>query len=430
MNNRNKKPNGAPAALLLKKTGTSTSVKKDESFIKKNSKSIFQGLVAVVVVLFAIATFSSSSGSIKNLINADDEKMKDALLGDIPYLFYCHRGRQDETVPTMFSDLSKIKSSATMGFALVNCSQVMPSGKTLWDRFKLKKDWQPTMFETAPWTKPKQVPPLSLKDVGTLKKFVDGTMGAKGYDVVSDKELVKFCGFGKKANQTENNNKESGRPDTCFILMKGTRYTKAHADLEERIVRKYPKVKIATINASKKRLSMEDTHAVSADMFALKIHALRNATHSLSMVNPVTWDYVTTFMSQAISSPSYGFEGEADVPIRLIKAGVSPFKSRGAEGSGSGSSGSGSSSGPSSGPATARKGKKPSDGGSSKGKTDTTASAPTPSAEETKEERQIREKRRRDEMERQAQEQLFEVGDHASDEGEEEEDEDDSVIEL
>ena len=236
--------------MLLKKTGSATSSsKKDDgsSFLQKHRNVIFQGVVGLVVMLFGIAMWSSSSSPIRNLINADDDKLKEALLGDLPYLFYCHRGRQDEAVPTIFSDLSKMKSATQLGFALVNCSQVMPSGKTVWERFRLKKDWQPTLFETAPWTKPRQVPPLGLKDVSTLKKFVDVTMGPRGYEVLSDKDLVKFCGFDKpqpKAGAGGANG--SGRPDTCFVLMKGSRYAKTHADLEERIVRKYPKVRQCT----------------------------------------------------------------------------------------------------------------------------------------------------------------------------------------
>ena len=133
MNNRKKA--GPPAALLLKKTGSATgggNGKKEDGFVQKNSKTILQVVISIVVVLFAIAMWNSSSSTIKTLINADDEKMKEVLLGDLPHLFYCHRGRQDEAVPTIFSDLSKIKSSSQLGCALVNCSQVMPSGKNLW----------------------------------------------------------------------------------------------------------------------------------------------------------------------------------------------------------------------------------------------------------------------------------------------------------
>ena len=55
-------------------------------------------------------------------------------------------------------------------------------------------------------------------------------------------ELLRHCGFDKTVNKSAPSDNGSGRPDTCFVLMKGTRYAKTHADLEERLVRKYPKV--------------------------------------------------------------------------------------------------------------------------------------------------------------------------------------------
>ena len=196
---------------------------------------------------------------------------------------------------------------------------------------------------------------------------------------------------------------------------------------------------------------------------APQVHALRNATHYLSMVNPVTWDYATTFMSQAISSPSYrcalltsarkrrpltharthahptplSFSGEADSPIKLVKPGVSPFKSRGDAGGSKG--GKGSKAGAGSGSTGGSKSKKASAGAGAGAGTDAGAgtgasagdSAQAPPAE-TPEERIAREKRRREEMERQAREHMFEEaeGEEGSGRAEDEEDEDDSVIEL
>ena len=68
-----------------------------------------------------------------------------------------------------------------------------------------------------------------------------------------------------------------------------------------------------------------------ADSFALKVHALRNGTHSMSMVNPVTWDYTSTFVGHAMGTPLYDFEGEASVPIGIKKlAASSSFRDRSA----------------------------------------------------------------------------------------------------
>ena len=62
------------------------------------------------------------------------------------------------------------------------------------------------------------------------------------YHILFHAELLRHCGFDKAVNKSAPSDNGSGRPDTCFVLMKGTRYAKTHADLEERLVRKYPKV--------------------------------------------------------------------------------------------------------------------------------------------------------------------------------------------
>eukprot|EP01034_Spumella_vulgaris_P029480 gene29480-36542_t len=199
-----------------------------------------------------------------------------------------------------------------MGFASVNCSQLLPSGKSLFDRFKLKRTIQPTIFSTAPWTKPQQAGVSHIKDVASLKKFTETVMAPKGTDVANDKDFRKFCAFSKNVVTDENEVSE-----TCLIMLKGGRYSKIHADLEQKLVLQYPRLKIAAVDANKKRLSFEDASTSPAEDFGLKFHAVRNGTHYISMVNPVTWDYVNTFVSHALGAPLNGFTGEGDEPIRL-----------------------------------------------------------------------------------------------------------------
>jgi hypothetical protein len=315
-----------------------------------------------------------------------------------------------------------------MGFALVNCSQVLPSGKNLWDRLKLKQEIKPTIFETAPWTKPTQVIRKELKDVASLKKFVENTMAPKGVEVITDKDLMKHCGFSapnKSANADVN-----GRGETCFVFVKGSKYSKFNSDLEERIVRANPKLKIATIDAVKKRLSFEDPQILPASMFEMKVHALRNGTHYMSMVNPLTWDYVTTFMSQAQSTPSYSYSGDYRQPVKLIKTGSSAFKSRSASSGGS----------PSSQP-TVKKSNVEKEKNVKADKADNTEKKTQPAEKSTGEEaipqpvpetlaeKFAREKKRREEMEKQSN--LFEEDrEEEEEEGEGGEEEEDNVIEL
>ena len=402
-------------------------------FISQNSKLLLQAAGAAFVIILSLSMYNSSSTAIQNLVNADPEVLKSAFMGDQAYLFYCHRGGKDETVPSTFTELNKLKGSK-MGFALLNCSQTLPSGKNLYDRFKLKQEIKPTIFATVPWGKPTQATKKELKDVASIKKFVEVTMAPKGVEVYSDKDMMKHCGF-SALNKTA---ASDVRGETCFVLVKGTKYNKFNSDLEERIVRANPKIKIVTIDAVKKRLSFEDPESLPASTFEIKVHALRNTTHYMSMVNPLTWDYVSTFISQAISSPSYSFSGDSKIPIKMIKTGSSAFKNRSAPTTSPNSQPTAKQSKSQSQSGSSTNKKSPGGKSSESGNKDETLKTTEP-VQETVAERFAREMRRRDEMERQSKEHLFENGEGdgstesvAEEEAEEIEDdeEDENVIEL
>ena len=417
-NSKGKKSNVVvPESLKLEKSVPPPQPTELMKLLQQNATFILQGLGVLIAIAIFYSFYSNHSSAIENLVNANPETLKTAFMGEMPYLFYCHRGGNEETVPQGFTELNKVKGSK-MGFALVNCSQVLPSGKNLWDRFKLKKEIKPTIFATAPWSKPTQVQKKDLKNMASLKNFVEVTMAPKGVDILTDKDLMKNCGFSvvnKSANADVNS-----RGETCFVLVKGSKYTKFHTDLEERIIRAYPKVKIVKVDAVKKRLSFEDPETLPGSMFALKMHALRNSTHYMSMVNPLTWDYVSTFMSQAISSPSYSYSGDTTSPIKLIKTGSSAFKNRSAPKT------------PPTKSPSMKSSKLPKSSESKKSESSETKKEQPPP--ETVAERFAREKRRRDEMERQSREHLFEDDDKQSSEddadNEDEEDDDENIIEL
>ena len=134
-NSKGKKSNVVvPESLKLEKSAPPPPTSELMKMLQQNASVIVQGLGVVIAIAFAYSFYSSSSSAIENLVNANPEALKTAFMGDMPYLFYCHRGGNEETVPQSFIELNKMKSSK-MGFAVVNCSQVLPSGKNLWDRF-------------------------------------------------------------------------------------------------------------------------------------------------------------------------------------------------------------------------------------------------------------------------------------------------------
>jgi hypothetical protein len=298
---------------------SSSSSKSRHGFLSFMSNAIFGqsiGSIILTAILIAVAAYGyffllKASSPMKNLMNADDEQLKDLFFGEKPYMIHC--ADTTEKLPKSFTDLHLIKGNK-IRFAYLNCSHILPSGKSIWERFKLKSEWKPTYFGIAPWIKPIQVHPTQMKDTQALKKFIDEELAPKATVVKSDKALWQHCNFQKNIVYDDRDISE-----TCILILKGSKFTSMQYQLEQRLVEKYPKVKFASADATKLRLSFEDLDTLPADHFAMKLHALRNGTHSMSMVHPATWDYLNTFVSQASISPLYDYTGEGQTPFQLMK---------------------------------------------------------------------------------------------------------------
>jgi len=202
-------------------------------FIYKNLMNIIKIIGIVMTIIFAIIMWRRSNAIIQDLVNVDHNMLKNVIFGDKPYLFYCNKDNNYHTsssssssnIPTAFTELNKIKGSS-MGFAVLNCSQILPSGKNLYERFKLKQEIKPVIFGTAPWIKPAlQVTPSSLKDMTSLRKFVDINMSPKPIDVSNDKDFNKYCEFQKNYVYDD-----KLITDTCIIILRGHRYDNDYSD--------------------------------------------------------------------------------------------------------------------------------------------------------------------------------------------------------
>ena len=285
--------------------------------VYSKNQFVFQTIAVLAALIFSFIVYHQSSASILNLTDASEDTLKGVFTGDKPFVLYCARGQgKDEKVHPIFADLNKVQGGK-YGFAMVNCNHKLPSGKTIMERFGLNRKVKPIIFMTAPWFggRAKQAPGGSLKDVKTLRKHVDIALAPRAQEITSDKELAKYCGFGPSS--FTNDDKSIGT--SCIAFVKGKRHAKMHLDLEEKVIRAYPRQRYVSIDANKRRLSFEDAESMPSDSFALKVHALRNGTHHMSMVNPVTWDYTSTFVGHAVGTPLYDFEGDNASPVGIKK---------------------------------------------------------------------------------------------------------------
>lgn len=299
-----------------------------------------------------------------------------------------------------------------MNFALVNCSTVGPSGKNLYQRFKISRDIKPTIFGTAPWMKlPKQVPRENMKDVGTLSKYVDTAFAAKTVEVYTDKDLQTACDFNKKKDPDVDYSY-----DTCLVLVKGSRFGRSHTELEEKLVKLNSRRKFISLDGTKRRLSFEDIDAMPANHFAMKLHAIRNGSHFMSMTNPSTFDYLSTFISHSLSaSISQYSHQDKYAPITINKTQKSAFKNRNQNFDNYNSNNNGNS-----------KSKKSKNDDDNTGKDNDTIER---EIEEVKRRNREKERLRRERLDREAQENLY--GDGSDSSGSNEDDvEEEEIIEL
>jgi hypothetical protein len=291
------------------------------SLFLKHIGNIAKVAGVIFVIVFAYTLYKQSKSAIRNLVNTNADTLKDVFFGEQPFVFYCDRGTGPATgndnavttVPALFTDLHALLGTK-MGFATLNCSQVLPSGKSIWDRFKLKKEMKPVIWGNAPWTTPKQAMGNHMKDVKTLQTYMSNALVPKGTKISSQKQLMKFCQFDEAHFVYD----DRDIPNTCIVLMKGKKHTKSQTELEQKIILAYPKTKFVSIQSDSLRFSFENLEFLTPENFALRLYAIRNGTHSMEMLNPPTWDYANTFISSALSAPMDDYQGEGSEPWKLM----------------------------------------------------------------------------------------------------------------
>jgi hypothetical protein len=265
--------------------------------------------VAVLVGLI----FRNAQSGVENLRGASEAELKRVFFGDRPYVFYCSKvGKSSDTPPAAFVTLhAELRSK--VGFATLDCNQKLPSGKTIKEKFKLKKKAHDKIFVTSPWGVPQQADGPAARDVKLLRKFIVNASAARARPVTSSAELIKQCGF--------NDTISAADVSPCLVLVKGTRFAERHTELEELIVKGYKSLKVVSMDAAKHRLSIENSDNMPADHFAMKVYALKGMKRSLSMIYPLEWDNVQSFVSNVIRQPLSGFdEHRKKGGITVVKA--------------------------------------------------------------------------------------------------------------
>jgi hypothetical protein len=270
--------------------------------------SIFIGLA---VAVFSTLIWSRATSEIPDLVNASDESLKSALIGN-PGIFLCDKGRRSNKpaeIPEVYLQLhSSLRNKYS--FAVLNCSQALPSGKYIFEKYNLKKSIAPQIFAVAPWMKPVQATPSSMKSASALEEYFESAMTPKATSITSTADLVKSCGWGSN---------KSAEKTMCVAASLGGRYSDEDAAMIRGLIRAYPKARYVQFIAKNRKLSVDRSDESAAEKYAVKLYAMKNSTLYLPLTGAVTLETASEFIESITNLKSESKFLIAPSEIALIK---------------------------------------------------------------------------------------------------------------
>lgn len=110
----------------------------------------------IVVALFASAflQFSNAKDQMHRLEISDNAQMTRVFRSGEPWVVLCTK--PDDIIPDVFVKLPKRLAHKSYA-GVLDCTQTLPSGKTVLARYGIKTSISPTVFTVANGGKPKQV---------------------------------------------------------------------------------------------------------------------------------------------------------------------------------------------------------------------------------------------------------------------------------
>lgn len=196
--------------------------------------------------------------------------------------------------------------------AALNCSQVLPSGKQIFERFKLNKDWSPIIFGTAPWSGRVQVPPSKLsKDSLHIANFISTALSPKEKRIESDKEFQEACGIATASDLKH-------ETLSCLLILKGPLFSETQLNTVKTLVKSFHKSTFPVVSVeSKTRWLSVESSSVLNSKFSMRLYAIRNGSHYMSLPSSSSSESSMQFVRTAMIAPISDFTDSPN--IKLVK---------------------------------------------------------------------------------------------------------------
>eukprot|EP00591_Stephanopyxis_turris_P006849 CAMPEP_0195518538 /NCGR_PEP_ID=MMETSP0794_2-20130614/13101_1 /TAXON_ID=515487 /ORGANISM="Stephanopyxis turris, Strain CCMP 815" /LENGTH=447 /DNA_ID=CAMNT_0040647521 /DNA_START=26 /DNA_END=1369 /DNA_ORIENTATION=- len=197
--------------------------------------------VGVVLAMMAYYMFQGLQSEIPQ-IDVDDELiLREVFFGEGEgknYVVLCHAPPKDSAsksipVSSVFQD-ARNDGNVKAEFMLMDCNHVLPSGKSVVDRFGFDIKKRPTVFVSGEVGPPKQIPLKHLKTGAMLVKVLRGLLEPHAAKIENTKVLKSKC-----LNK-----------DMCGLLLKGGPVEPHVKEAMQNLIVDYPNIQFASVDSS------------------------------------------------------------------------------------------------------------------------------------------------------------------------------------
>lgn len=140
--------------------------------------------------------------------------------------------RGDAAVPQLYTLLHQDLSTEA-SFGILDCSTKLPSGKSIQQRFNIDTKWTPSIAAFVPWEKHRQLPPSTLKEHVSARRFLRPLLDPIPYHARALADMKKRC-----------------KSITCVVLASDLNRYKDTKELQRTIVRSNPRIRFIHVDRS------------------------------------------------------------------------------------------------------------------------------------------------------------------------------------
>ncbi|KAK1939338.1 hypothetical protein P3T76_008722 [Phytophthora citrophthora] len=195
----------------------------------------------IVVALFgsAFLQFSTSKDHVYRIEVTDSALMERVFRSGEPWVVLC--SGPDDVLPDVFDKVSpRLAGKSSVG--VLDCKQKLPgSGKSVLNRYGIKKGITPTVFTVANGEKPKQVFLNHLQSAAALAKHVKTRTKKTMHQVQNSAQLEARC----------------LSRSSCVLILRGQRFQPHEKQWIDKLMLKYRTLSFAWIDSTSLKLSLE-----------------------------------------------------------------------------------------------------------------------------------------------------------------------------